>query len=93
MVLMRVRPKTAAMLKRSKEDPQKEGVYIDTIKRNKYLRLFMMSDRRKEGGINEMGRPGMIELKEGCDTIVQDLLLPYVDIRMEGVFSSLSREA
>uniref|UniRef100_A0A0G4HNC4 Uncharacterized protein n=1 Tax=Chromera velia CCMP2878 TaxID=1169474 RepID=A0A0G4HNC4_9ALVE len=53
----------------------------------------MTSDRRKEGGINEMGRPGMIKLKEGCDAIVQDLLLPYVDIPMEGVFSSLSKEA
>eukprot|EP00820_Chromera_velia_P019509 Cvel_28336.t1-p1 / transcript=Cvel_28336.t1 / gene=Cvel_28336 / organism=Chromera_velia_CCMP2878 / gene_product=hypothetical protein / transcript_product=hypothetical protein / location=Cvel_scaffold3687:13616-14304(+) / protein_length=229 / sequence_SO=supercontig / SO=protein_coding / is_pseudo=false len=93
MVLTRVKPKAAAMLKRSKEDPQKEGVYIDAIERNKYLRLFMTSDRRKEGGMNEMGRPGMIELKEGCDAIVQDLLLPYVDIPMEGVFSSLSREA
>eukprot|EP00820_Chromera_velia_P020762 Cvel_29365.t1-p1 / transcript=Cvel_29365.t1 / gene=Cvel_29365 / organism=Chromera_velia_CCMP2878 / gene_product=hypothetical protein / transcript_product=hypothetical protein / location=Cvel_scaffold4002:1-2665(-) / protein_length=274 / sequence_SO=supercontig / SO=protein_coding / is_pseudo=false len=93
MVLTRVKPKAAAMLKRSKEDPQKEGVYIDAIERNKYLRLFMTSDRRKEGGTNEMGRPGMIELKEGCDAIVQDLLLPYVDIPMEGVFSSLSREA
>uniref|UniRef100_A0A0G4ICP2 Uncharacterized protein n=1 Tax=Chromera velia CCMP2878 TaxID=1169474 RepID=A0A0G4ICP2_9ALVE len=76
------------MLKRSKEDPQKEEVYIDAIERNKYLRLFMTSDRKKEGGINKMGRPGMIELKEGCDTIVQDLLLPYVDIPMERVFSS-----
>uniref|UniRef100_A0A0G4HK05 Reverse transcriptase Ty1/copia-type domain-containing protein n=1 Tax=Chromera velia CCMP2878 TaxID=1169474 RepID=A0A0G4HK05_9ALVE len=93
MVLMRVKPKATAMLKRSKEDPQKEEVYIDAIERNKYLRLFMTSDRRKEGGINEMGRPGMIELKEGYDTIVQDLLLPYVDIPMEGVFSFLSREA
>eukprot|EP00820_Chromera_velia_P020416 Cvel_29030.t1-p1 / transcript=Cvel_29030.t1 / gene=Cvel_29030 / organism=Chromera_velia_CCMP2878 / gene_product=hypothetical protein / transcript_product=hypothetical protein / location=Cvel_scaffold3911:12344-12861(+) / protein_length=172 / sequence_SO=supercontig / SO=protein_coding / is_pseudo=false len=93
MVLTWVKPKAAAMLKRSKEDPQKEGVYIDAIERNKYLRLFMTSDRRKEGEINEMGRPGMIKLKEGCDAIVQDLLLPYVDIPMEGVFSSLSREA
>uniref|UniRef100_A0A0G4FVQ7 Uncharacterized protein n=1 Tax=Chromera velia CCMP2878 TaxID=1169474 RepID=A0A0G4FVQ7_9ALVE len=75
MVLTRVKPKAAAILKKSKEDPQKEGVYIDAIERNKYLRLFMMSDRRKEGGINKMGRPGMIELKEGCDVIVQDLLL------------------
>uniref|UniRef100_A0A0G4GGX7 Uncharacterized protein n=1 Tax=Chromera velia CCMP2878 TaxID=1169474 RepID=A0A0G4GGX7_9ALVE len=70
MVLTWVKPKAAAILKRSKEDLQKEGVYIDAIERNKYLRLFMTSDRRKEGGINEMGRPGMIELKEGCDAIV-----------------------
>uniref|UniRef100_A0A0G4G6Y8 Uncharacterized protein n=1 Tax=Chromera velia CCMP2878 TaxID=1169474 RepID=A0A0G4G6Y8_9ALVE len=93
MVLTRVKPKAAAILKRSKEDPQKEGVYIDAIERNKYLHLFMTSDRGKEGGINEMGRPGMIKLKEGCDAIVQDLLLPYVNIPMEEVFSSLSREA
>uniref|UniRef100_A0A0G4FSD5 Uncharacterized protein n=1 Tax=Chromera velia CCMP2878 TaxID=1169474 RepID=A0A0G4FSD5_9ALVE len=55
MVLTWVKPKVAAILKRSKEDPQKERVYIDAIERNKYLRLFMTSDRRKEGGINEMG--------------------------------------
>uniref|UniRef100_A0A0G4FSZ2 Uncharacterized protein n=1 Tax=Chromera velia CCMP2878 TaxID=1169474 RepID=A0A0G4FSZ2_9ALVE len=31
MVLTRMKPKAAAMLKRSKEDPQKEGMYIDAI--------------------------------------------------------------
>uniref|UniRef100_A0A0G4H0K5 Uncharacterized protein n=1 Tax=Chromera velia CCMP2878 TaxID=1169474 RepID=A0A0G4H0K5_9ALVE len=92
-VLVKMRVADAANLKAMNKDALKSSMKVEVMNKQAYDRLIVPSRKMKKGGeINEKAHIGMMEVKEACDEIVEGVLMPMLQMPLDGVFLKSRRE-
>eukprot|EP00820_Chromera_velia_P022244 Cvel_30785.t1-p1 / transcript=Cvel_30785.t1 / gene=Cvel_30785 / organism=Chromera_velia_CCMP2878 / gene_product=hypothetical protein / transcript_product=hypothetical protein / location=Cvel_scaffold4453:1-272(-) / protein_length=90 / sequence_SO=supercontig / SO=protein_coding / is_pseudo=false len=83
----------AANLKAINKDALESSMKVEVMNKQAYDRLIVPSRKMKKGGeINEKAHIGMMEVKEACDEMVEGVLMPMLQMPLDGVFSKSRRE-
>uniref|UniRef100_A0A0G4G7A7 Uncharacterized protein n=1 Tax=Chromera velia CCMP2878 TaxID=1169474 RepID=A0A0G4G7A7_9ALVE len=83
----------AANLKAMNKDALESSMKVEVMNKQAYDRLIVPSRKMKKGGeINEKAHIGMMEVKEACDEMVEGVLMPMLQMPLDGVFSKSRRE-
>uniref|UniRef100_A0A0G4HYK7 Uncharacterized protein n=1 Tax=Chromera velia CCMP2878 TaxID=1169474 RepID=A0A0G4HYK7_9ALVE len=91
-VLLKMRVADAANLKAMNKDALKSSMKVEVMNKQAYDRLIMPSRKMKKGGeINKKAYIGMMKVKEACDEMVEGVLMPMLQMPLDGVFSKSRR--
>uniref|UniRef100_A0A0G4FKL0 Uncharacterized protein n=1 Tax=Chromera velia CCMP2878 TaxID=1169474 RepID=A0A0G4FKL0_9ALVE len=92
-VLVKMRVADAANLKAMNKDALESSMKVEVMNKQAYDRLIVPSRKMKKGGeINEKAHIGMMEVKEACDEMVEGVLMPMLQMPLDGVFLKFRRE-
>uniref|UniRef100_A0A0G4HJC2 Uncharacterized protein n=1 Tax=Chromera velia CCMP2878 TaxID=1169474 RepID=A0A0G4HJC2_9ALVE len=83
----------AANLKAMNKDALESSIKVEVMNKQAYDRLIVPSRKMKKGRkINEKAHIGMMEVKEACDEMVEGMLMPMLQMPLNGVFLKSRRE-
>uniref|UniRef100_A0A0G4HR12 Uncharacterized protein n=1 Tax=Chromera velia CCMP2878 TaxID=1169474 RepID=A0A0G4HR12_9ALVE len=92
-VLVKMRVADAANLKAINKNALESSMKVEVMNKQAYDRLIVPLRKMKKGGeINEKVYIGMMEVKETCDEMVEGVLMPMLQMPLDGVFSKSRRE-
>uniref|UniRef100_A0A0G4G2C6 Uncharacterized protein n=1 Tax=Chromera velia CCMP2878 TaxID=1169474 RepID=A0A0G4G2C6_9ALVE len=92
-VLVKMRVADAANLKAMNKDAFESSMKVEVMNKQAYDRLIVPSRKMKKGEeINEKAHIGMMEVKEAYDEMVEGMLMPMLQMPLDGVFSKSRRE-